>query len=116
MEDIYLLLKNSSNNCFNLIILLARFVPFASLSQAQNAPIASRPELQVKQMLARRLSAPKERERFRLYGEEIKIRVKQSSGYYFAMRRRWKIRAKTRKLLMFRHSAKRKDSGKAKKR
>jgi len=26
-------------------------VPFASLSQAQNAPIASRPELQVKQML-----------------------------------------------------------------
>jgi hypothetical protein len=67
-------------------------------------------------MLARRLSAPKERERFRLYGEEIKIQVKQRSDSYFAIRRRWKIRAKTKKRLMFRHSAKRKDSGKAKKR
>jgi hypothetical protein len=43
--------EDSANNCFNLIILLARFVPFALLSQAQNAPIASRPELQVKQMI-----------------------------------------------------------------
>jgi len=37
---------------------LARFVPFASLSQAQNAPIAARPELQVKQMLVGRRKAP----------------------------------------------------------
>jgi len=40
--------KRVSNNYFNLIILLSRFVPFAALSQAQNVTIASRPELQVK--------------------------------------------------------------------
>jgi len=39
-------------------------------------------------MLARRLPPPEERKRIRLYGEEIKIRAKQSSDYYFAIRRR----------------------------
>jgi hypothetical protein len=47
------------NTVFNLTTLLSRFVPFASLSQAQNAPIAARPELQVKQMLCRRLAPPR---------------------------------------------------------
>jgi len=71
-----------------LTMLLTRFVPFASLSYAQTAPSPAGTALQVKLMLARRLPPPEERKRFRLYGEEIKIRAKQSSGYYFAMRRR----------------------------
>jgi len=55
---------------------------------------AAKQAKQVNLMLARRLSAPKERKRFRLYGEEIKIRAKQSSGYYFGIWRRKKIQAK----------------------
>jgi len=67
-------------------------------------------------MLARRLPPPEERKRFRLYGEEIKIRVKQSSDYYFAIRRRWKIRAKQGSGCYFAFTAKMEDWGKAKKR
>jgi len=41
---------------------LSQFVPFAALSQAQIAPIAARPVLRVKRMLARRrTAAPEER-------------------------------------------------------
>jgi hypothetical protein len=42
---------NKANKSFNLIILLARFVPFASLSYAQTAPSPSGTALQVKLML-----------------------------------------------------------------